>query len=88
MSGLFKNKKTKKKLKKKTIFYSDNLLPHVHFHLLALLASADKWYYAIRTLSCLTVKEVSIGENPGNIKRVHTKQNLFLNNLLKYSYLS
>lgn len=56
--------KTKnKKRKKKTIFFFDNLLPNVHFHLLALLSSVDKWYYVIRTSSCLTMKVVSIGEN-------------------------
>ena len=75
MSGLFKNKKKTKKIKKikKTIFYSDNLLPNVHFHLLALLSSADKWYYAIRTSSRLTMKEISIGGNPCKMVSHRTK---------------
>lgn len=51
------------KNKKRQLSFFDNHLPNVHFHLLALLPSADKWYYVIRTSSCFTVKEVSIGEN-------------------------
>lgn len=76
--GYSKTKKFKKKNNQKTpIFCSDNLVPNVHFHLLALLSSADEWYYAIRTSSCLSIKEVSIGENPDNIKRVCAEQIYF-----------
>lgn len=46
-----------------TIFFSDNLLPNVHFHLLALLSAADTWYYAIKTSACLIMKKISIGKN-------------------------